>query len=291
MVALERGPIVYCAEGTDNGESVFNLQVPDTAELRFSFEENLLGGVGAITGSAVRFGRGGDRVAIEKKPHNLIAIPFYAFGNRGAGEMSVWLAREESKAVLPPAPTIASTSRATSSSGNGTVAENYPGHEVPTIARRFYPSAQDGSGDIRAIFDQVEPVNSVDGSWMFLRLHPQTGDQTWVQVDFAKPTRVSSVDVYWKDDREYCVLPKAWRLLYKEGDRWKPARALDAYRVEKDKFNTVNFDPVTTSALRLEIELQGKLYKKGDLGPPDANYMKEDLVWYEAGVIEWRVNK
>jgi DUF1680 family protein len=291
MVALERGPIVYCAEGTDNGESGFNLQVPDTAELRFSFEENLLGGVGAITGSAVRFGRGGDRVAIEKKPHNLIAIPFYAFGNRGTGEMSVWLAREESKAILPPAPTIASTSRATSSSGNGTVAENYPGHEVPAIARRFYPSAQDGSGDIRAVFDQVEPVNSADGSWMFLRLHPQTGDRAWVQYDFAKPTRVSSVDVYWKDDREYCALPKAWRLLYKEGDIWKSARASDAYRVEKDRFNTVNFDPVTTSALRLEIELQGKLYKKGDLGPPDANDMKEDLVWYEAGVIEWRVNK
>jgi len=290
LAALERGPIVYCAEGADNGDAVFDLQLPDSAELRFSLEGNLLGGIGAVTGKALRLGRGPDRVAVERREHNLIAVPFYSFGNRGSGEMSVWLAREESKAVLPPVPTIASMSRASSSCGNGTVADNYPGHGVPTIARRFYPSAQDGSGEIRAIFDQVEPVNSADGSWTFLRLRPQTGDRAWVQYDFRKPETVSSVEVYWKDDREYCVLPKAWRLLYREGSRWIPVRSPDAYGVEKDMFNKVLFQPVTTSGLRLEIELQGKLYRKGDLGPPDANYMPEDLVWYEGGVIEWRVN-
>ena len=51
MVALERGPLVYCAEQADNTAGVFNLQVPDSADLQFSFKQNLLGGMGTITGS------------------------------------------------------------------------------------------------------------------------------------------------------------------------------------------------------------------------------------------------
>jgi hypothetical protein len=44
------------------------------------------------------------------------------------------------------------------------------------------------------------------------------------------------------------------------------------------------------------ITLQGKTYEKQPtpdavrLGPPDSNYMSQDLTWYEGGVIEWRVN-
>jgi hypothetical protein len=59
--------------------------------------------------------------------------------------------------------------------------------------------------------------------------------------------------------------------------------------VEKDKFNKTEFAAVRTSGLRMEIELNGKVYKKGELGPPDANYLKEDVTWYEGGVIEWVV--
>jgi len=191
---------------------------------------------------------------------------------------------------LPPVPTIASTSRATPSCGNGTFAENYPDNKLPTIAQRLYPSAQDGSGDIKAIFDQIEPVNSEDGSSYYLRLRPQSGDQAWVQYDFARSARVASVDVYWKDDKQYCPVPSAWRLLYRDGNEWKPVKAADAYGVEIDKFNTVRFEPVTTGALRLEIQLQPTTYKKGLLGPPDANWMREDTTWYEGGLIEWRVN-
>ena len=291
MVALERGPLVYCVEQADNPGGVFNLQLTDDANLAFSYREDLLGGLGEIKGKALALGRGANRAAAVKAPTDFTAIPYFAFGNRGPGEMSVWLAREESKAWIQPAPTIASTSKATSSCGNGTVAENYPGNRPPTIEHRFYPSSQDGSGDIRAISDQLAPVNSADGSAPFLRLHPQSGDRAWVQYDFAKPSRVSSVEVYWKDDKQVCVLPASWRLLYKDGDEWKPVAATGPYGVERDRFNQVAFQPVNTPALRLEIQLKGKLYKKGDLGPPDGNYMAEDLTWYECGIIEWRVNR
>ena len=290
MVALERGPLVYCAEQVDNPDGVSSLLVADDASLEFSYREDLMGGLGEITGKVLGVRRGADRSSVVRAPKDFTAIPYYAFGNRGPGEMSVWLAREESRAWASPAPSLASTSKATSSCGNGTVAENYPGNEPPTIAHRFYPSSQDGSGDIQAISDQLEPVNSEDGSAPFLRLHPQTGDRAWVQYDFAKPSRVSSVEVYWKDDKQVCVLPASWRLLYREGNEWKPVEAPGAYPVEKDRFNRVSFQPIRTSGLRLDIQLQGKVYEKGTLGPPDGNYLNEDLTWYEGGVIEWRVN-
>jgi DUF1680 family protein len=290
MLALERGPLVFCAEGVDNGGSVFNLLIPNNAELQVAYRPDLLGGIGTINGKVFALNRGKDGVSIRKQAQSVTAIPYYAFGNRGPTEMAIWLAREESKSKIAPRPTIASTSRATSSCGNGTLVDNYPGHKPPTIEQRFYPNTQDGSGDISAIYDQVEPVNSEDGSATFLRLRPQSGDKAWVQYDFSRPAKVSSVEVYWKEDKQYCVLPKAWHLLYRDGNAWKPVQSADSHGVERNKLNNVSFTPVTTSALRMEIELQGKVYRKGQLGPPDANYLNEDLTWYEGGLIEWRVN-
>jgi uncharacterized protein len=290
MVALERGPLVFCAEQADNPGGVFRLVVPDSARMEFAFRKDLLDGIGAITGEAVALSRGADRVSVNRKTQPFTAIPYYAFGNRSTGEMAVWLARDESKAMLSPVPTVASTSRATSSSGNGTVAENYPGRKPPTIAQRLYPNAQDGSGDIRAIYDQVEPANSVDGSSTYLRLRPQEGDKAWVQYDFAAPAEVSSTEVYWKDDKQYCLAPAVWTLLYRDGNAWKPVHALGAFGVDKDRFNKVLFDPVKTSGLRIEIQLRGNTFRQGKLGPPDGNWMKTDLTWFEGGVIEWRVS-
>jgi hypothetical protein len=280
-VAFERGPLVFCAERLDNRDGVFNLVAPDDASFAFEYRKDLLGGIGTLTGSA----RGAN------SSHTVTLIPYYAFGNRTASEMAVWLARTPARAVRPPAPTIASTSRATSSVGNGTVADNYPGHHPPTVERRMYPLSQDGSGEIAAIYDQVQPVNSEDGSGRFLRIHPQSGDQGWMQYDFAKPSRISSSSVYWKDDKQLCILPKGWKLLYKDGDQWKPVSHASAYGVAPDQFNKVTFDPITATGLRIEIQLQPKVYKTGKLGPPDGNYMDHDLTWYEGGVIEWTVDR
>ena len=290
MVALARGPLVYCVEKSDNPGGIFNLLLPDQADLKFAFRADLLGGIGTITGQALALSRGADQVEVFREVRSFIAIPYYAFANRDRGEMEVWMARDEAKVEMAPAPTIASTSRASSSCNNGSVAENYPQRRPPSVSQRMYPLSQDGSGEIRAIQAQREPVNSEDGSGRFLRLRPQSGDQAWVQYDFAKPEKVSSTEVYWKDDRQYCVLPKSWRVLYRDGTEWKKVNTITSAAVEKDKFNQVSFDPVTTSALKVEITLQERIYKKGDLGPPDANYLTEDRPWYEAGVIEWRVN-
>lgn len=288
-VALERGPLVFCAEAIDNLGSVDDFVVDGHSQLNYVFEPGLLHGIGTIQGSVLRAQQGAGRTSTAHAG-KFVAIPFYAFGNRGKSEMSVWLAATPAKAVLSPAPTLAARSKATSSCGEGAVADNYPGHNPPSVARRMYPSSQDGSGHIRAIADQIEPASSEDGSGRFLRLRPQTGSEAWVQYDFPEQAHVSSVDVYWKDDKQFCRLPKSWRLLYNDGSTWKPVKSTTGFPVARDRYVTASFEPVVAAGLRLEIELQKTTYKKGDLGPPDADYMKDDTPWYEGGVIEWRVN-
>jgi hypothetical protein len=54
-------------------------------------------------------------------------------------------------------------------------------------------------------------------------------------------------------------VPQSWRLLYRDGNDWKPVSALGAYGTAKDRYNEVRFAPVTTSALRLEVTMQPRV--------------------------------
>jgi hypothetical protein len=69
---------------------------------------------------------------------------------------------------------------------------------------------------------------------------------------------VSQSDVYWFDDtgRGEVRVPRAWRLLYKDGNDWKPVAVEGAYQTARDRFNSVRFAPVTTTGLRLEVTMQ-----------------------------------
>jgi len=85
--AIERGPLVYCVESADApGGRLDDLRLPLDTILRPEFRPDLLGGVAAITGrTVVRDGSGG-------RPFT--AIPYFAWANRGDGEMQVWIRYE-----------------------------------------------------------------------------------------------------------------------------------------------------------------------------------------------------
>ncbi|MDZ7319431.1 MAG: glycoside hydrolase family 127 protein [candidate division KSB1 bacterium] len=95
-LALERGPIVYCAEWIDNGGHVLNLMVPKDAELRAEHRPDLLNGVTVLRGQALALSS--SAVGVQKRAQEFVAIPYYAWAHRGAGEMVVWLPYEESAA-------------------------------------------------------------------------------------------------------------------------------------------------------------------------------------------------
>lgn len=269
-VALERGPVVYCVEQTDNNDNVFNLLVPDEAFIDSEYRDDFLNGVSTLTGRVLALQRGEDGVSVKKRDHDLVAVPYFAWANRGKGEMAVWLSREESKVKLPPAPTIASTSRITSSPSR--------------------PSGAPGIGNFPALVDQMEPQSSSDDSFSFFRLILTEGDTGWVQFDFIKPSEVSSVEVYWLDDHRFCKMPRSWRILYRDGETWRPVLNKDSYGVERDRFNTVTFDTVNTDGLRLEIKPQRKFYFDRQIGPPDGSFVTDGPIeWYECGIIELRI--
>jgi len=92
-VALERGPLVYCAEWVDNAGGVFNLFLPDNMELYSEYQKEMLGGVVVIRGKAFELKKSDDGKSTRKINRELIAIPYYAWAHRGEGEMAVWLLR------------------------------------------------------------------------------------------------------------------------------------------------------------------------------------------------------
>jgi uncharacterized protein len=88
-VALQRGPIMYCAEWKDNNGRAANIIMPEATALTASFEPALLNGVTVLKGEvpAVMTGNG-EHIATVKQAFT--AIPYYAWANRGKGEMMVW---------------------------------------------------------------------------------------------------------------------------------------------------------------------------------------------------------
>ncbi len=78
LVAIERGPVVYCAEFKDNSLDVSQLKLPDNARLNATFEEDFFGGTVTLTSDS-----------------GLKLIPYYLYANRGKGWMRVWLPRGE----------------------------------------------------------------------------------------------------------------------------------------------------------------------------------------------------
>jgi len=90
-VALQRGPLVYCAENLDGGcaccGTEFNLA--KDAPLETAERDDLLGGITVITSPS--------RPEFE-------AIPYCVWNNRGPSSMAVWLSeRSDSKPMIDPA--------------------------------------------------------------------------------------------------------------------------------------------------------------------------------------------
>ncbi len=244
-VAIERGPLVYCVEGADHGGRVRHLWLADEHRLKPRKQDDLLGGVVVLTGTARAVERT-ESGTLEDVSRPIMMVPYYAWCHRGANEMRVWLPRSSGMAEPLPLPTIASSSRVSAS------------HcwRSDTVA---------------ALHDQAEPKSSGDHDIPRMTWWDHRGTREWVQYDFEKPTEVARVEVYWFDDtgRGQCRLPKSWRVLYRDGNEWRPVEATSRYQIAGDRWNSIEFAPVTTNGLRIEVEL-----REG----------------FSGGILEWKVD-
>jgi hypothetical protein len=248
MIAVERGPLVYCAEHPDNDFDIFSTLV--NQEPTFNVHPNQdftlksqTYKVTTITTDAqtLDFNKEGKLVT---KDQTLTLIPYYAWCHRGSGKMRVWLAQDLSATTPAQPATLASESRVSSSS------------KVPALT---------------SINDRLVPKGENDRSVPYTHWWPKKASTEWLEYEFKEEATVQSSTVYWFDDQPWggCSVPKAWRILYQDKQgQWQPVTHPDSYPTTKGTPCTVNFDPVKTKAVRLEIVMSDE---------------------FSAGLFEWSV--
>ncbi len=246
-LAIQRGPLVYCLEACDHAEPLANLVLPRGAELKAEKAKDLLGGVVVVKGWA--------ETAPEQDWTNTLyqaippstrvpvtAIPYYAWDNRKPGPMKVWLPQ------TPPPPAAG-------------------GLETHAKVSMSYVS---GNCQPWGVNDGLEPRSSGEQPSALCHWWPHQGCAEWVQYTWKQPVALKSARVYWFDDtgRGACRLPASWKIEYRDGETWKPVAPSTGYPVKKNAWCEVSFTPVTTTALRLQVQLQKQ---------------------WAAGVHEWKV--
>lgn len=253
-VALERGPIVFCLEGTDQADhKVFNKYILNSAPISAHFEKDLLNGVMVLEGNAKELQQDG-----EVKDVKFRAIPYSTWNNRGNEQMEIWIANSPAQAVAPPLPTIAS--KAQTFCNRGPIQNDAP--ETAPV-----DSWAGGTND------QWEPKRSSDTSKPYHYWWLKQGTTEAITYQFDQPYEVSNIQVYWLDFDHYdgnFRTPESWSLYYKdEQGEWQEVENHSDYTVRKDCYNSVDFKAVKTTGLKILAKLQ-----QGESG----------------GVLEWKVN-
>lgn len=235
QVALQRGPMVYCLEACDQSAPLSSIYLPATASLTSEWQAGLLGGVMVIKADAFQseildWKQKLYQTAGKSKPVTVQAIPYYAWDNRQAGAMKVWLPEA---ATAPPVGGLETGAQVSASfSGSGST-----------------PAS---------VHDALAPKNSADRATPYLHFWPHKGQDEWLQYTWPQPVRLNGSSVYWFDDTGSgeCRIPAGWKLEYFVEEQWKPVEIKGIYPVAVDQWCTVLFPPLTTTKLRMTISMQ-----------------------------------
>ena len=243
LIAFERGPIVYCAEWPDNDFDIMSALVNQEPKVSVEQCPDLLYGITqlATDAQALEFDKSGK---LTTRDVRLTLIPYYAWCHRGSGKMRVWLSQDLSATTPAQPASLASESKLTAS--------------MPTAA-------------LSAVNDRLIPKDENDRTMPYYHWWSKNSSTEWLAYEFAEEATVQSATVYWYDDGPWggCRVPASWKIYYKnENQEWVSVENADKYGVVKGAANTVNFDPVKTSSLKLEVVL-----------PSDNS----------AGIFEWSV--
>jgi DUF1680 family protein len=230
-MAFQRGPVVYCTEWPDNSDGkVLNLVVEKGSAFSTEYIVDLLGGVQVIKTSGRQTSKTLDGRIETSEKESVTLIPYALWNNRGPGQMMVWVpTRAESSRPLP----------------------------APTIAYRSKVTGNKMTRAITAVNDQTEPKNSNDHSVSYYHWWPDKDQWVYLQYDFEKPETISKTKVYWFDDGPDggCRIPDEWEIQYKAGNVWKPVRPVSGYPITKDGWDSVEFEPVKASAVKIRVKL------------------------------------
>ena len=226
---IERGPLVYCAEWPDNDCDVLSVLL--NQEPQYTLGEKVIEGttVKTITTDAQTLNFD-ERGRLNTKDERLVLIPYYAWAHRGNGNMTVWMPIDLNATTPALPPSLASESKVSASQ-----------RRLPALS---------------AINDRLVPSDGDDRSVPYTHWWPKNNSTEWLQYDFKQAATISTSTVYWFDDGPWggCRVPKEWKIYYKDNSgQWQEVKNPSGYGTVKGAPNVVNFDPVTTSAVKLEI--------------------------------------
>lgn len=228
-VALQRGPIVYCSEGVDFADpNILDLVLDNAAPLEAHMEKTPMGELSVITGKAHQTQREKDGSVRLAQEVDFKAIPYYAWAHREACPMIMWYPTHKDVAKPKPAATIANLSKVDGSVNNRS---------------------------IEAIRDQILPAGSNDHNCQFFHWWPNSNQTEWISYTFDKPYTISKSKIFWFSDGGGCKAPQRWRLYYQKDGEWVPVKNKNEYGIQLDIINTTDFEPVTTTAVKIEIDL------------------------------------
>ncbi|MEX2315762.1 MAG: beta-L-arabinofuranosidase domain-containing protein [Pirellulales bacterium] len=236
-VALQRGPLVYSLEaGGFSPQKLRNLVLPDDAKCDTMLPE---GGAWTFVTGKVTALYLDEEDQLVRTQRGFSAIPYHNWGNSGPGprEMLVWIPTIESMSAPIAAPNLAASAEISASPKLSGQAMNGQ-------------AAKDGL-EMRSSHDN-SPLSHFD--WWPDRSVTVSCEYTW-----TRPQTIKQTQLYWWDDLTTgggCKVPASWKALYKKGDEWVPVETSDTYGVAADQYNKVNFTPVETTALRLEIKIR-----------------------------------
>ena len=232
-VAVERGPVVYCAEWPDNNFDVLSAYMNQNPKFEVEFQKDMLYGINTLKTDAqvLEYGKDG---RLTTKDVKMTMIPYYAWAHRGRGNMSVWIAQDlEAARPIKPA-TIASLAKKDAS------------HEP----KQLY-----------SVFDGLTPKDKDDRTIPYYHWWPKEGTTEWITLELPEGTTVQNSTLYWFDDSPWggCRVPKSWKIYYKDAQgNWVEVPNPTKYGTEPGIGNKVEFDPVKTTALKLEVVLPEK---------------------------------
>jgi hypothetical protein len=114
---------------------------------------------------------------------------------------------------------------------------------------------------LSSVNDRLVPKGENDRSVPYTHWWPKQASTEWISYDLPQESTISSSTVYWFSDKPWggCAVPKSWRILYQDADgQWKPVEGADGYPTHPGTASTVNFKPVSTKSVRLEVTLPDK---------------------------------
>lgn len=229
-IAVERGPIVYCAEFPDNDFEVLSAFMNQNPKFTEKYSSDKLYGIVELSTDAQVLSYD-DKGRLTSKDVKLNMIPYYAWNHRGRGQMAVWLPQQLNAArpVMPP-----------------------------TKASKSKVIVSGESSSVSSLTDGLVPKDENDRSMPYYHWWPKQGTTEWVVYEFPETQSVGSSTVYWYDDGPWggCRVPKSWKIYYKDQTgKWQPVTGVAKYPTVKGGANRVEFDIVNTDGLKLEVVL------------------------------------